>query len=104
VIKNVYQTPNPNSYLAAFSKFLGNIRSSPYAQNLLRKGLLEFVDTNIKWYPQYQRYKCHFVGSIAYIFTDELRAVCKENGIHVGKIIQKPIHDLMTFILNREGQ
>jgi len=104
VIKNVYQTPNPNSYLAAFSKFLGNIRPSAYAQNLLRKGLLEFVDTNIKWYPQYHRYKCHFVGSIAYIFTDELKAVCKENGIHVGKIIQKPIHDLMTFILNREGE
>jgi len=104
VIKNVYQTPNPNSYLAAFSKFLGNIRPSAYAQNLLRKGLLEFVDTNIKWYPQYHRYKCHFVGSIAYIFTDELKAVCKENGIHVGKIIQKPTHDLMTFILNREGE
>jgi N-acetylglucosamine kinase-like BadF-type ATPase len=103
VIKNVYQTPNPNSYLASFSKFLGGVRESEYAQKLLRKGLVEFVETNIKSYPQYHRYKCHFVGSIAYVFTDELKAVCKENGVHTGKIIQKPIHDLMAFILSREA-
>ena len=103
VIKNVYQTPNPNSYLASFSKFLSGIRPSDYAQNLLRKGIIEFVETNIKSQPQYHRYKCHFVGSIAYVFADELKAVCKDNGIHVGKIIQQPIHDLMAFILSRDA-
>jgi glucosamine kinase len=102
VIKNVYQTSNPNSYLASFSKFLSGIRQSEYAQNLLRKGLLEFVETNIKSYPQYHRYKCHFVGSIAYVFADELKVVCKENGIHIGKIIQQPIHDLLAFILSKD--
>lgn len=103
VIKNVYQTPNPNTYLASFSKFLGSIRQCEYAQNLLRNGLVEFIETNIKSYPQYHRFKCHFVGSIAYVFADELRAVCKEYGIHPGKIIQQPIHDLMAFILSREA-
>src|SRR5665213_654118 len=53
VIKNVYQTPNPNSYLASFSKFLGSIRQSDYAQNLLHRGLTEFIETNIKSHPQY---------------------------------------------------
>jgi glucosamine kinase len=80
---------------------LSDIRESEYAQNLLRKGMLEFIETNIKSYPQYHDYKCHFVGSIAYVFTDELKKVCKENGVHVGKIIQKPIQDLMAFILKR---
>jgi glucosamine kinase len=102
VIKNVYQTPNPNSYLATFSKFLSVIRPSDYAQTLLRKGLVEFIETNIKSYAQYHRYKCHFVGSIAFVFADELKSVCKEYGIHVGKVIQQPIHDLMGFILSRE--
>jgi len=104
VIKNVYMAPNANSYLATFSKFISGIRSSTYAQGLLRKGLLEFIETNIKSYPQYHRYKCHFVGSIAYIFTDELKVVCKENGVHIGKIIQQPIHDLLAFILSRDGE
>ncbi len=103
IIKNVYQTPNPNTYLAAFSRFLGIIRQTEYAQKLLRSGLIEFIETNIKSYPQYHRYKCHFVGSIAYVFEDELRAVCKEYGIHAGKIIKEPINDLAAFILSREG-
>src|ERR1700761_5923660 len=102
IIKRVYQAPNAISYLAAFTRFLSSVRQSDYAQNLLRKGMLEFIETNIKTsYPQYQDYKCHFVGSIAYVFADELKAVCKENGIHVGKIIRKPINDLMAFILKR---
>ncbi|WP_428328530.1 N-acetylglucosamine kinase [Mucilaginibacter sp.] len=103
VIEYVYQTPRANSYLASFCRFLGEIRTTGYAQNLLRKGLLEFIETNIKSYPQYHKYKCHFVGSIAYVFTDELKAVCDEHGIHIGKIIKQPIHDLLAFILSREA-
>ena len=103
VIKRVYQTPSANSYLATFARFISEIRQTDYAQNLLQKGLLEFIDTNIKSYPQYHRYKCHFVGSIAFVFTDELTSVCKENGVHVGKIIKQPIHDLLAFILSREN-
>ncbi|HEY2582037.1 MAG TPA: N-acetylglucosamine kinase [Mucilaginibacter sp.] len=103
VIKKIYQTPNANSYLASFSKFLSNIRSTEYAQGLLRKGLLEFIETNIKTYPEYHKHKCHFVGSIAYVFSDELKTVCEENDIVVGKIIRQPIHDLLTFIVSRNS-
>ncbi|ASU32932.1 BadF/BadG/BcrA/BcrD ATPase family protein [Mucilaginibacter xinganensis] len=103
VIKFVYQTPSANSYLASFTKFISEIRETDYAQNLLHKGLLEFIETNVKSYPQYHRYKCHFVGSIAYVFTNELTEVCTANGIQIGKIIKQPIHDLMGFILSREN-
>jgi N-acetylglucosamine kinase-like BadF-type ATPase len=101
VITNVYQKTRPNSYLASFSKFITEIRNTEYGQALLRKGLLEFVETNIKSYPQYGKFKCHFVGSIAYIFQDELKAICEENGVHVGKIIRQPINDLLDFIIKR---
>jgi glucosamine kinase len=103
VIKNVYQKNRANSYLAAFSKFIPQIRNTEYGQALLHKGLLEFVETNIKAYPQYTKFKCHFVGSIAYIFADELKAICEVNDVHVGKIIRKPINDLLEFIINRSN-
>ncbi len=102
VIGNVYLKPGANSYLASFAKFLSEIRSTTYGQLVLNKGLSTFVETNIKSYPQYNKYKCNFVGSIAYVFTDELKAVCTANGIRLGKIIKQPIHDLMEFILSRE--
>lgn len=104
VIINVYQKPRANSYLASFSKFLSPVRSTAYAQDLIKRGLQEFVDTNIKSYPQYDKFKCHFVGSIAYVFADELKAVCDQNGVHVGKIIRQPIVDLLEFILKRDAQ
>jgi len=101
VIKNVYQKAGANSYLASFSRFLSEIRDTEYAQQLLSKGLVEFIETNIKSYPQYNKYKCNFVGSIAYVFDDELTELCKANGVRVGKIIKQPIHDLLLFILSK---
>jgi N-acetylglucosamine kinase-like BadF-type ATPase len=104
VINNVYQQPRANSYLASFAKFLNSIRQTEYVKNLLKKGFQEFIDTNIKSYhQQYHRYKCHFVGSIAYVFADELKAVCEENEVQVGKIIRQPIYDLMQFIVSRDA-
>jgi len=101
VIKNVYQKPGGNSYLASFSKFLSEIRTTDYAQKLLKEGFEEFIETNIKSYPEYHKYKCHFVGSIAHVFGTELTIICEANGIRVGKIIRQPIYDLMQFILSR---
>ncbi|RVU01328.1 N-acetylglucosamine kinase [Mucilaginibacter limnophilus] len=101
VIRNVYQKPKANSYLASFTKFLYKVRETEYAQDLLRRGLTEFIETNIKNHTQYHRYKCHFVGSIAFVFADELRLLCEEHNIRVGKIIRQPINDLLAFILSR---
>ena len=102
IIQNVYQKPRANSYLASFARFLNVIRSSDYGQATLKQGLLEFIETNIKSYPQYNQYKCNFVGSIAFVFADELKVLCEANNIKVGKIIRQPIHDLLEFILTRE--
>ncbi|PJJ80163.1 N-acetylglucosamine kinase [Mucilaginibacter auburnensis] len=104
VMQNVYQKPAANAYLASFARFLNVVRRTDYGQELLKKGLTEFIETNIKSYPQYHDHKCHFVGSIAHTFTPELTALCKANGIHVGKIIKQPIFDLLRFILSREEQ
>ncbi|MFD0794504.1 N-acetylglucosamine kinase [Mucilaginibacter litoreus] len=104
VIENVYRRAGGNSYLATFSKFLSSIRYTEYGQALLKKGLQEFVDTNIiQSYPQYDKFMCHFVGSIAYVFADELRDTCNAKGVHVGKIIRQPINDLQEFIIKRDS-
>lgn len=102
VIKNVYRMPKANSYLASFTKFLHRVRESDYAQDLIKRLLVDFVETNIKPYPQHHKYKCHFVGSVAYVFADELKALLTENNIKPGKIIRQPINDLLEFVLNRE--
>jgi N-acetylglucosamine kinase-like BadF-type ATPase len=103
VIRDVYQKPAANTFLASFSRFLNTIRQTDYGQALLARGFQEFIDSDIKSFPQYHRYKCHFVGSIAFVFADELRALCEKNEIHLGKVIRQPIFDLLQFIVSRES-
>ncbi|WP_256003706.1 MULTISPECIES: N-acetylglucosamine kinase [Pedobacter] len=103
VITNVYQRPSANIYLASISKFMAAHLDHPFIQTILREGFQEFVDTNIKDYPDYKNLDCHFVGSIAYYYQDVLKAVCEANGVKVGKILQKPIEEIYHYILKREG-
>jgi glucosamine kinase len=104
VINKVYQEPRPNSYLASFAPFMAKHIEHPYIINLLYQGFEEFVKTNISSYPDFQNHICHFVGSIAYFYKNQLRAVCEINGIRTGKIIRQPIQDLYAYVLEKETQ
>ncbi|RYF13262.1 MAG: N-acetylglucosamine kinase [Flavobacteriales bacterium] len=103
VITNIYQKPFPNSYLATFSRFMIAHKGHPFIQQILRDGFQEFIDTNVKDYKNYKTLDCNFVGSIAYYYQDALKEVFAENGIKVGKILQKPIEGIFDYILKREG-
>lgn len=102
VIKNVYQRSSPNTYLASFAPFLSKHRKDPYIHKLIESGLDDFVRNNILTLTEHASYSCHFVGSIAYFFQDELRQVCQHHGVQTGKIIQQPIQELFNFIIERE--
>lgn len=100
IIKSVYQEPAPNFFLASFAPFMSEHIGHPFIQKTLRKGFDEFVETNIKSYSNYENQTCHFVGSIAYHFSDILKDVCHAKGIRIGKILKYPIDELSGFILN----
>lgn len=102
VVGHVYHKPGPNYYLASFAAFFDEIKNTAYGKNLICEGLTEFVVTNIKGYPDYQKLKCHFVGSIAWHLQEKLLEICETHQIQVGKILKHPINDLVNFFLNRE--
>ncbi|WP_158798315.1 N-acetylglucosamine kinase [Pedobacter sp. L105] len=103
IITNVYQKVLPNTYLASFSRFMYERRDHPFIYKVLVDGFQEFIDTNIKDFKDYKIIDCHFVGSIAFYYQDILKYVCENNGIHVGKILQKPIEGIFNYILKKEG-
>ncbi len=103
VIENIYRKPSPNAYLATFSRFMIAHKSHPFVQQILREGFQEFIDTNVKDYKEYKTLECNFVGSIAFYYQDELKAVFAENNIKVAKILQKPVEGIFDYILKREG-
>src|SRR5690606_40645542 len=71
----------------------------PYIEDLLKKGFTEFITTNIKPFPDHGDYVCHFVGSIAYFFIEQLREVCEQRGVKMGKVLSRPINELFNYII-----
>ncbi|WP_442796346.1 N-acetylglucosamine kinase [Pelobium manganitolerans] len=103
VIRNLYQKPMPNYFLASFAEFLSICYDHPYIQNLLYRGFDEFVKTHILLYPDYKNYNCHFVGSIAFHFQEILKSVTDSYEINFGGVLEKPIDELFAWIKEKEG-
>jgi len=102
IISHVYHKPRANYYLASFASFLGEIKTGSYCRDLVRSGLSEFITTNVITYPSYKKFKCHFVGSVAWNWQDELQEIGAAYQVQVGKITKHPILDLVHFLLKRE--
>jgi N-acetylglucosamine kinase-like BadF-type ATPase len=102
IIENVYHKPAVNVYLASFSTFLSKHRNHPYFKNLVLKGFGEFMDVNVCNIPGYSNVPVHFVGSLAFYFSDIIKEAADMRGIEVGNIIQKPIDNLMHYFLEKD--
>ena len=97
VITNLYQRPQPNTYLASFAPFMKKHYKSKYIKDLLYRGFEKFVTQELSAYDNYKDLPLHFNGSIAYIFKKELLEVIEKHGLKAGKIIKNPVEELIDF-------
>lgn len=102
VVRHVYNEPNANVWLASLSRFLSDFRNDPWIHSLILKGMHDFIDLYVIHYENYKKTPVHFVGSLAYVFSDELKEVASSREIQVGKIIKQPIEDLMNYFLSKK--
>ncbi len=96
IVDKVYKQPMPNRFLASFSYFIEENRENPYIQSLLKSGFKDFIERNIYSY-NYKEYPINIVGSIGYIFKDELISVADSLGVKVGNILKSPIDGLVNY-------
>ncbi|MFT4032611.1 MAG: N-acetylglucosamine kinase [Siphonobacter sp.] len=97
VLENAYQKPFPSRYFASFSKFLFDNRSHPFAYDLIRESFGKFFEKYVQKYPDYQRYRVHFTGSVAFYYSDMLRRVARDHQVTVGVIMETPIAGLTLY-------
>ena len=99
IVENVYGKEGANRYLASFARFIQDRKTHPFLQKLVKECFHVFFKTHIVKYDNYQTLPVNFVGSIAFIFEEQLKEVAAEYGAHVGVVIKKPIDNLLKFHL-----
>ena len=99
VLKQVYQQPAPNRYLAQFSYFIHAHRHETYLQELLKSHFGDFFRRRILVFESHQRVPLHLMGSIAFHFQEEIKQAAAQFSIHLGSVLQNPIEGLVAYHL-----
>jgi N-acetylglucosamine kinase-like BadF-type ATPase len=96
-LEKIYQQEKPSAFLASFAKFIFQHLDDPYCYQLVYSSFAEFYENNVMKYPDYAKLKVHFVGSIAFYFSDILRQVANDKGITVKNVLEGPIAGLTLY-------
>lgn len=96
ILEKVYRQPLANRFLASLTPFLSKHKEVPEVHNLLVDSFTDFFVRNVK---QYRRpwLPIHFVGSIAYAFSAELREAAESLGMELGTIMRSPMEGLIKY-------
>jgi len=97
VNKKVYTEPNPNVFLASFMKFIAKHKDAEIVKAWLQDGFGSFLDNHVACFENHQQLPVHFIGSVAYHFSEDLQLACKKRGIKMGNLIKKPIEGLAKY-------
>jgi glucosamine kinase len=96
-LEKIYQQDKPSTFLATFSKFIFQHLKEPYCYKLVYDSFAEFYENNVMAYEGYKSLKVHFVGSIAFYYSDLLRQVANDKGVTVKNILETPIAGLTLY-------
>ncbi len=101
IFEAVYNKPNPNVYLASFMRFLSDNRDDKWVRDFIYNGFSKFINIHIWKYPNHKDVPVHFVGSVAFHFSDLLKEACKIHRLNVGVITREPVINLVEYHLNK---
>lgn len=92
----LYTEPNPTAYLASFAQFIfSQEQINPYFYQLIKEGILDFIECRILSFENAYQVPVHFIGSIAHFSKDIIADCFKESNLILGNIVQRPIDGLI---------
>jgi N-acetylglucosamine kinase-like BadF-type ATPase len=97
ILDKVYRQPFPNRYLASFTEFLGEHKADTFVKELVEAAFDDFLKKQVLRYNDHKEYPLNFVGSIGFIFSEELRKSAEKHGLTISKIEQTPLNGLLEF-------
>ncbi|MCX7862063.1 MAG: ATPase [Bacteroidales bacterium] len=96
VLTNIYSQPFPNRYLAQFTEFIFKYKETREIKDILLFSFNELFDRHIIPYYQ-QGDTMSFIGSVAFIFKDELNEIAQNYGIYLNEVLKNPLPRLVEY-------
>jgi len=97
ILDAVYKKTMPNRFLASFSKFIYQNLKEQFIIDLVANCFEQFFDKHICKYEKHKELKLSCVGSVAFYYSNILRAVAVKKGVNIDIIIETPIAGLTLF-------
>ncbi len=100
IINRVYRQPMPNRFLGETSQFCQRHRDNHEIRLFLLDCFSQFFQRNIVNYTKSVQSAtdiCSFVGSIAWVYEDEIREVASRYGYKVGSIMRAPMQGMKQY-------
>ncbi len=96
-LHKIYSEPAPNRWISSLSPFASANIQHPQVRELVKTNFRDFLFTQVKKYTRYQEEEISFTGSVAWHFREILHEVLKEEGLHLGIILQEPMNGLIEY-------
>jgi len=97
ILNTIYKKPMPNRYAASFVPFVANHIAHVHMQQLVSDCFSEFFKRHILSYSQFTQTPLSAVGSIAFIFKQQLIKTAAKFNVSIATIIQKPMEGLIAY-------
>ena len=97
ILEKIYLQPQPNRFLASFCPFISKNISHPYLYNLVSGSFDEFFQKHVLRFKEAKNTKIHFLGSIAFHFSDILKESADKVDLQIGQILESPIKGLVNY-------
>jgi glucosamine kinase len=101
IFDSLYNKRSPNRYLANFCKFADQHKHHSYIRGIVKETFTDFFENLVSWYPDYEKSTFNCVGSVGYIFREQLKEVAGEYNMETGKLLSSPIDSLVDYHLKQ---
>lgn len=100
VLKNVYQTPGANTWLASLVPFVYKYKSNACIAAIVKTEINLLFQYQLRRYDEFALLPLAFTGSVAFLFKEILMETAGQYGINPLMILQKPIEGLIEYHAN----
>ncbi len=97
ILTNIYKKTNPNRFLASFTPFLREQLQHPYVREIVEGCFDAFFEEQVCKFSNYDSLPVGFIGSVAFHFSDMVKASASKFGIRLSRFEVSPMGGLIKY-------